>query len=279
MSLGHVSLLFLLQAGLGSLLTFLVTDRRQLGPKYDKFGGWVVVALLGLAGSLVWGESFGAHASSADRTLGACLVVAAAAALAFSSLSGWDRPVLEKLALIVALFGSATALALASLRPAEAFHWTTTEQAWVLAASAGSSLVIGFTTWGMILGHWYLVAQQLPIHHLARLVKPLPWIFAAKTLISAAALWFMWERVLGPGNASLGEMMQRQPDRVLDVANVWGRIPVGLLVPAAMAMMTRVTVSMSKTQPATGILFAMCGTVYLGELMGAMLLGSVGVPL
>jgi hypothetical protein len=40
MSLGHVSLLFLLQAGFGSLLTFAVTDRRELGPKYDKFGGW-----------------------------------------------------------------------------------------------------------------------------------------------------------------------------------------------------------------------------------------------
>ena len=279
MSLAHVSLVFLLQAGFGSLLTFLVTDRAALGPKYDKFGGWVVVALLGLAGSLVWGSTFDVEAHGRDQALGLALATAASAALAFSSLSGWDRPGLERLTLGLAIAAAGVALALASLRPAAAYGWSDAEQAWVLAASLGSSLVLGFTTWGMILGHWYLVAHELPIGHLARLVTPLPWIFAAKTLVSAAVLYLMWERVLGPGNASLSDLMQRQPDRVLDVANVWGRIPVGLLVPGVMAMMTRVTVRMSKTQPATGILFAMCGTVYLGELMGAMLLGSVGVPL
>ena len=57
------------------------------------------------------------------------------------------------------------------------------------------------------------------------------------------------------------------------------RIPVGLLVPAVLAFMARVTVRMAKTQPATGILYAMCVLVYLGELMGRMVEGGTGVPL
>ena len=118
MSLAHVSLVFLLQAGFGSLLTFLVTDRAALGPKYDKFGGWVVVALLGLAGSLVWGSTFDAEAHGRDQALGLALATAASAALAFSSLSGWDRPGLERLTLGLAIAAAGVALALASLRPA-----------------------------------------------------------------------------------------------------------------------------------------------------------------
>ena len=43
--------------------------------------------------------------------------------------------------------------------------------------------------------------------------------------------------------------------------------------------MARVTVKMERTQSATGILYAMCVLVYLGELMGRMLEGGTGVPL
>jgi len=50
-------------------------------------------------------------------------------------------------------------------------------------------------------------------------------------------------------------------------------------VPAVLAWMTQVTVRMEKTQPATGILYAMCVLVYMGELMGKMVEGSTGVPL
>jgi hypothetical protein len=148
----------------------------------------------------------------------------------------------------------------------------------VLASALGSSLVLGFVTWGMILGHWYLVSQELPVSHLARLVRPLPWMLLGKAALSALTLAVFWPSVLGPGNASLGDVMERSPDRVLDVVNVWARIPVGLLVPAVMAFMTRVTVAMERTRPATGILYAMCVLVYMGELMGKMLEGGTGVP-
>jgi hypothetical protein len=131
----------------------------------------------------------------------------------------------------------------------------------------------------MILGHWYLVSQGLEVRHLARLVRPLPWILLGKAAVSGLALVLFWSHVLGPGHRGLGDLLQRSPDRALDVVNVWARIPVGLLVPAALAGMTRVTVRMERTQPATGILYAMCVLVYLGELMGRMLEGGTGVPL
>ncbi len=278
MSFSTVSLMFLLQLGLGSLLTFAVTDRAAVGPRYFKLGGWITVALYGLAGSLTWGALRDPAAGSPERALAWSIAAAALAILLFSSVSGWDRPRLETLLLGASLAGGGAALTLAVLSDAGA-SLPAGERALRLGSALGSSLTLGFTTWGMILGHWYLVTQGLPVRHLRRLVAPLPWMLLAKALVSGLALLLLWERVLGSGNATLGDVMQRQPDRVLDVVNVWVRIPVGLLVPAVLAWMTLVTVRMERTQPATGILYAMCVLVYLGELFGQMVLGSTGVPL
>jgi hypothetical protein len=278
MSLAHVSLLFLLQMAFGSMVTFALNDRRALGPKYFKLGGWVLLALYGLAGSLVWGPALAGAVGSVERQVGASLAVAAACQLLFAAASGWGRPAIETGLLWLGLLAGGLALVLATRwgappgRPAA-------ETALALASAFGSALTLGFTTWGMILGHWYLVSQGLSVSHLERLVAPLPWLLLAKAAVSGLALWWMWERILGPGATTLGDVLQRSPDRVLDVVNVWARIPVGLLVPAALAGMTRVTVRMERTQPATGILYAMCVLVYLGELMGRMLEGGTGVPL
>ncbi len=278
MSLGVASLHFLVQAGFGSLLTFVVNDRQALGPKYYKFAGWVLLGLYGLAGSLVWGPALADGASDLDRLLGLSVALAAAGCVLFASVSGWDRPGLESTLLWASLIAGGAAVALTAWRPG-VIEATDLERGLVLASAYGSALVIGFTTWGMILGHWYLVSQGLDISHLARLVKPLPWLLLGKTLLSCAALWLMWDRVLGPDDRSLTDLMARSPGRVLDVASLWARIPVGLIVPTVMAFMALVTVRMEKTQPATGILYAMCATVYLGEGFGKIVEGSFGIPL
>jgi hypothetical protein len=283
MSLAHVSLLFLLQLGFGSLVTFAVNDRRALGPKYFKLGGWVLLGLYGLAGSLAWGPALAAGASPADRQLGLAVAAVATATLLFASVSGWDRPALELALLCVALLAGAAAVVLSVLPaplatpPGAASAGLTNTL--VLAAAFASALVLGFTLWGMILGHWYLVSHGLGVSHLARLVAPLPWLLLAKAALSGLALALLWQQFLGPGNHSLGDVLERSPERVLDVVNVWARIPVGLLVPAVMALMAAATVRMERTQPATGILYAMTVLVLLGELFGKMVAGSTGVPL
>lgn len=282
MSFAQASVLFLVQFAFGSLITFVIADRRALGPKYFKLAGWVLVACYGLAGSVAW--------AGEPPALRGAIFAAGLLVLAFTSLSGWDRPRAEAALLWLALLAAAAvvgygALQLAPLAPQLASASATTPSlspaaftALSLGSALGSSLVLGFVTWGMILGHWYLVSQGLDVKHLAQLVRPLPWMLLGKAALSGLALWLMWDAVLGAGNASLSDVMQRSPDRVLDVVNVWARIPVGLLVPAVMAMMTRVTVSMQRTRPATGILYAMCVLVYMGELMGKMLEGGTGVP-
>ena len=262
MSFAQASLLFLVQFAFGSLITFVLADRAALGPKYFKFGGWVLVACYGLALSVAWNQP--------GRPLVPAIACAAVLTLAFASISGWDRPLIETALLVAALLAAGAAVVLGALG--------TDVPTLAIGSALGSSLVLGFTTWGMILGHWYLVSQGLSVGHLARLVRPLPWILLGKAALSGLALWLLWEQVLGPGNRSLGDVMERSPDRVLDVVNVWARIPVGLLAPVVMAFMTRVTVSMERTRPATGILYAMCVLVYMGELMGKMLEGGTGVP-
>jgi len=277
MSFSEVSLLFLVQMACGSLITFVVNDRAALGPKYYKFGGWVLLGLYGLALSLRAGDLLDAQAGGVERLLAAGLLLCALGLLAFCSVTGWDKPRVESALLWGTLLAGVGVVAAAGLvvMPADLDR---TETALTLAGGLGSALVLGFCTWGMILGHWYLVAQGLAIGHLRRLVAPLPWLLLAKAALSGLALLLMWERVLD-GQRSLGDILERQPERVLDVVNVWARIPVGLLVPAVMAFMTRVTVRMEKTQPATGILYAMCTAVYLGDLIGKMVEGSTGVPL
>ncbi|HEX5011017.1 MAG TPA: hypothetical protein VFY71_11515 [Planctomycetota bacterium] len=280
MSLAEVSLLFLLQTALGSLLTFAISDRPALGPKYFKFGGWVLLGLYGLAGTLVWGPALAPGASGASRALGLSVGVAASSLLMFASVSGWKRPWLEGVLLWLGIAASAAALSLAVAftGPGAGARAGLALTLPLVAALAGA-LVLGFTTWSMILGHWYLVSHGLSIQHLARLVRPLPWLLLLKAAVSGFALWLLWPAFLGAGNASQSELLAHQPERVLDVVNVWARIPVGLLVPAVLAWMTLVTVRMEKTQPATGILYAMCVLVYLGELMGRMVEGATGLPL
>ncbi len=278
MTAGEVSLLFLVQMAFGSVLTFLVNDREALGPKYFKFSGWVLVGLYGLALTLCGDALLDADAPGAERLLAWGVAASALGMLAFSSVSGWDRPALETAVLVATAVVAGIVVAAASWArlPADA---SDTQASLVLAGAYGSALTLGFSTWGMILGHWYLVSQDLSIRHLGRLVAPLPWIFLAKTIVSGVAIWWMWDAFLGPGNRSTDDILARQPERIIDVVNVWARIPVGLLVPAVMAFMTKVTVRMEKTQPATGILYAMCVTVYLGDLIGKMVEGGTGVPL
>jgi len=278
MSLTDVSLLFLLQMSFGSLITFAISDRPALGPRYFKFGGWVVLGLYGLAGSMVWSEALAADASGPLQMLGLLIAASAAATLLFVSVSGWDRPALESASMWLALLCGGTVVVSSSLNVGVGVQREGAEVVLAVAGAVGSSLVLGFTTWGMILGHWYLVSQGLPVSHLARLVTPMPWIMLGKAAVSGLALYWMWSAFLGPGNATLDDLMQRSPSGTMDVFSVWVRIPVGLAIPAVLALMTRVTVRMEKTQPATGILYAMCVLVYLGDIIGKMVEGGSGVP-
>jgi len=276
MSFGQVSLLFLLQLSFGGLATLLVGDRQALGPKYAKVSGWILVALLGLGVSLCGAALFDDSAPPERLALAWSTIAATVAILASTSLSGWDLPGFETATLVIALLASGAAVGLSAHQGALLAGGGSPGLA--IAGAYGSALVLGFVTWGMVLGHWYLVAPGLPISHLARLTSPLPWILIAKTLVSAAALALGWE-VLLAGEGSLGDLLARRPERVIDVVNMSARIPVGLLVPVVLAFMTRVVVRMEKTQPATGILYAMCALVYLGDLMGKMIEGATGVAL
>lgn len=276
MSFGQVSLLFLLQMAFGGASTLLFGERASLGAKYAKLSGWILAGLLGLALSLCGAPLFDQGAPDGERLLAAAVALGALGVVAYASLAGWDRPRSETLALLLGLLGcgAAVGLSVTALPVIEG-----ASPAWLELASAyGSALVLGFVTWGMVLGHWYLVAPGLPIAHLARLVRPLPWILLAKTLVSIVALVLGWEAMLG-GEGSFSDLLARHPERVIDVVNVAARIPVGLLVPVVLAFMTRVTVRMEKTQPATGILYAMCALVYLGDLMGKMVQGAAGMAL
>lgn len=277
MSFSQVSLLFLLQLSFGGLVAELVGDRRSLGPKYAKVSGWILMGLLGLALTLCGGPLLDGEAPLPERALALSTAVAALGVLAYASLAGWDRPRAETGALLLATLASAAAVAL-SAGTGRASAEAASPMLLAQASAFGSALVLGFATFGMALGHWYLVAPGLPVAHLARLTSPLPWMLLAKTVVSCVALALGWGVLMG-GESSLSDLLARHPERAIDVVNLLARIPVGLLIPVVLAFMTRVTVAMEKTQPATGILYAMTALIYLGDLMGKMIQGSDGVAL
>ncbi|GJM23335.1 MAG: hypothetical protein DHS20C15_32500 [Planctomycetota bacterium] len=277
MSLGQACIAFLVQTAFGSLLSFLLNDREALGPKYFKFGGWVLVALYGLAASLVVPAAMSENAPAYANASMLTVLAAGVSMLAFASVSGWDKPGLERVCLGAAVLSAGAAVVFAALGTVPAGA-DTQHLALILAVAFVSSLVLGFTTWAMILGHWYLTDHSLDIKHLGRLVKPLPWIFGAQLVISSLAMWLLWQTFLGPDVHDIDTLMLRHPERVVDVVNLWARLPVGALVPLVLSFMTLETVRLKKTQPATGILYAMCVTVYMGDLMGKMVHSARGVP-
>jgi hypothetical protein len=119
---------------------------------------------------------------------------------------------------------------------------------------AGAAL-LGLALSAMLLGHWYLIAPNLSIAPLLRLLKALLLSVGIRMLISVATLF-------------------GQPSSAFDVeawlwlALHWGA---GLIGAAVLAWMAWQSARIRSTQSATGILYVVVIFVFLGELSAQLL--------
>ena len=125
-----------------------------------------------------------------------------------------------------------------------------------------SGLVLGTIFTGQHLGHWYLNVPGLAISEFQRVVKLIIFALALKT---AEILWTVVFTIgLSPAIGPFGQMI------------LVTRILFGVLAPWIMAGLIKKTVDARSTQSATGILYATCVMIIIGEACALYLRSVLG---
>ena len=256
--------LFLLALAIGVLSTSFWVPEDDLGRGYFQTNALVVLGLLGIAVGLVitgtvqpWPETQG------DKFLylgfGASLLVyagiwrenwilgriAAGTALLALSISLLQVDLAGRLPEVLPLLGRMSLLL--------------------------SALVLGWSLVTMLLGHWYLVAPKLDFLHLRRFSWILLVLIVVRALASAIAL------VLASGLSD--------PSNWLALTSgggwamfLWIRILWGLLGALLLSAMALHCARQGANQSATGILYVVVISVWIGEATSLFLLSVTGVP-
>jgi protein NrfD len=263
-----VFFLFLLHLSLGLLATLpFVPDKA--GPRFFKFCSATAAFLTTAALGLLYRKftTAGGVAAPGGESYPA-LLLAAAASLVFTVLYNrarhfdWRRA--HPVFLAGALGTGIASLVLATSGPSRAL---------LTAADLTSAFLLGAAASAMILGHWYLVVLDLPIHALRRLTVLLILGLGLRAVVVGLAL-------AGPAQAGYEGARQVtlglwSPDGVF----VWMRLLFGLVGPLSLVWFIWKTVEIRSTQSATGILYVQLFLVLSGELLAKYLRVTAGLPL
>lgn len=168
------------------------------------------------------------------------------------------------------LAASICALTLSNLSQQSWTQWP----AWLAPMSqlAGSA-VLGATTVGMLLGHWYLTTPTMSIDPLKRVNLLLCLAACMRLTMSAlmlAVFWFAswWED---------GSSASKFSSSVLIFLSV--RWLAGVIGPFVVSWMVWRILKYRNTQAATGVLFVGVILAFMGDMMAALLLQETKLPL
>ena len=132
---------------------------------------------------------------------------------------------------------------------------------WSLAGELSSAALLGTATSAMLMGHSYLIAPTMSLKPLLRLLIALFVALLLRAVLSGVGLWY-W----------VGEHSWTASDEVTLFLPVrWG---IGFVGPLILGIMAWQTAKIRSTQSATGILYVIVILVFLGELLGQVLLGN-----
>jgi hypothetical protein len=140
---------------------------------------------------------------------------------------------------------------------------------WLFELGAvGGVLLLGATSVGMILGHWYLLMRRLSFQYLRLFTMILAGAILLRVLLFAFTL-----ATLGTLDPKFAGMFLPQLWSVhAHLGFTLMRILWGLLVPAVLVVMVHRCVAVKANQAATGLLYVMMISVLFGELFAAYLL-------
>jgi hypothetical protein len=263
---------FLTQLAAGCYLATGLSATRQVSWRYLRLIAVVSLALLFLAGGLLYRErgSSPDGANAPWRTMvGLALSAGIGAAWLFINSAQRDRiGGAQRLCALAAGMAALAAAIVLAHRPDAAVGGagmgdSTTVRLPVAVSTTLGAMLLGSATAAMLLGHRYLTDTAMPIAPLRRLaaiyllavISRGAWVFAASAPI--------WSSAFRP-----------HADNIWFWLMISVRLGVGVLVTAAFAWMAWDCVRRRATQSATALFYLSMILVFLGELSGQYLLRS-----
>ncbi len=199
------------------------------------------------------------------RFLGLTVIGATAAYGAFRL----DRPDLGRVLLIVSGFVGLIFGLLPLARQTLAARGIATTAPWFFDVSVlTATLLLGATTVGMILGHWYLLMRRLSFEHLLRFAQIVLGAVGLRCLVVVATVLLLGNFDADLASTFLPSLWSIQGNLFFFLMRVlWG-----LVLPLVLGLMVLDCAQRKANQAATGMLYVMEISVLFGELFAAYLL-------
>ena len=151
----------------------------------------------------------------------------------------------------------------------------TWRSAFAILSQFSGAAVLGATTVGMLLGHWYLTTPTMSIEPLKRLNVFLGTSGLVRLVVSTLAIAFYWSE-----RSSAARIGSELPT-FLSIPPAWLglRWLAGVFGPLIVSLMVWRILKYRNTQAATGVLFVGVILAFLGDMTAALLLRETGLPL
>jgi hypothetical protein len=246
-----------LAAGMMGCLLFL--PARLINQRFYRTHFLTVLALA--LGPLFLADVSGAYVWPLRLTLSVALVLAFAGSFVWS-LEGAPAGRTIIVLCTMALVGGLTLLEIGESSASSSLDVGVAR----LVGGFTSAAVLGAAMTAMLMGHSYLVAPQMSLLPLLRLIGLLAVALGVRMVADGSRFWWWTQRF---SSDTLGN------DTLLVLPVRW---LVGLLLPLGLGWMAWQTTRIRSTQSSTGILYVVVIFVFLGELM-TLLLREKGVTL
>ena len=213
-----------------------------------------LIAFCGFLGSALWTLE---RRTAAERV--GFLVLALSAGLL--TMTSWGTG--------YTLFANDTFVEVEVFNLSPTWEWKT---ALAILSQFTGAAVLGGTTVGMLLGHWYLTTPTMSIEPLKRLNLFLGVAGMLRLLVSAAVLLLLWAGVFDSAEAT---------SRLDAVPKAWLglRWLGGIVGPLVVSLMVWRILKYRNTQAATGVLFVGVILAFIGDMTAALLLAETKLPL
>ncbi len=136
-----------------------------------------------------------------------------------------------------------------------------------------SAVLLGATTTGMLLGHWYLIDVGMPLAPFLRIWR----MYRTSLIVQLATLALVLATLQLAGSSATADSLA---DLWRDHRQLfWTRVGVGPLAALAIAWMIWRTLQIPQTMAATGLFYVAVLTTVVGEFLGRFLLYRTSLPL
>lgn len=270
---GHILVEFLFRLTLGVAVAMGVSPSRQVTSGFYRVHLWVLMGLQTLAGLALYSRLSG-ESSGGPATRWQLGMAIAAAIVAYVGAVIWmyERNLAGKGAIWLLAGLAWVGCTLPVVQP-----WLAVSQSaaalgplgWQLADRLTGSLVLGFVTTAMLLGHWYLNTPTMKLAPLRRLIVLLAIAVLLRAAVCGAGTWLEWPAITAKDSGASQTWL-------IFVGLRW---LAGIAAVLGLAWLTWLTLKIPNTQSATGILYAAVIVAFIGELTSQLLSAEAKFPL